>query len=384
MNPNWERELCVLIKQIHFMRAFAAICIVLIHVTSGQALNNISAYGVNQFSRFASPLFIIIAGMVLVYIEMHRPSPSIAYFYKRRFSRVLIPYVVWSLLYFLYQERHLVFDLQWGALLDHMYRTFPGHLLRGSAFVHLYFILIMVQLYALFPFLYRWLCAHTRSLVVVSLLLTGGLNGLVYAHQLHWLVLPSIPIPYVVLFVNWIAYFVLGMAVMKHEARWKSSVMNKWMMVATALLWIGALAVLGFDGKATGTYAISVKPSSMLYGIVSFVLLYMIVYAVRVPGTVWKDRAAAVVEWFAKNSFLLYLLHPLCLNVLVKLSVHFNRAPIFYGEIGLIRLFALTMLTTCMGMLFINLTPIARWLGGTRAAVGRARSSTSVSGGFRG
>lgn len=357
-----------MIKQLHIMRALAAVSIVMIHVTSGQVLANDITYAANQLSRFASPMFILIAGMVLVYIEMNRPSPSLRYFYKKRFTRVLIPYLLWSVIYYVYVARHLILEFKWGAVGELFMQDFPEDLLRGSAFPHLYFILIMVQLYALFPLLYRWLTVHMRSLVTISLLLTVGLNSLVYAHQFRWIVLPSLPIPYVVIFLNWIAYFVIGMAIMKHEQRWKDKVL-KWQVFALTLcVWVGSSALMLIDGKATGTYAISVKPSSMFFALVSFLLIYIVIYSLRYPASprlrVAAESGVKVTEWLAGSSFLLYLLHPLCMNVLVRGSMYYDVASIFYGVDGLALLFVCTMTLTIIGMIVINRTPFARMLGG--------------------
>lgn len=142
----------LMIHQLNVMRALSAIGIIFIHVTSGQALVNSTAYGVNQFFRFASPMFILVSGMVLVYIEMKRPSLSLPHFYKKRFTRVLVPYVIWSLICFLYVQIHLVFESQWTSLGRLFISDFPEQLLQGSAFVHLYFILIMAQFLKSFYF----------------------------------------------------------------------------------------------------------------------------------------------------------------------------------------------------------------------------------------
>jgi len=362
-----------MIKQLNVLRALAALSIVMIHVTSGQMLTNDTAYTVNQLSRFASPLFIIMAGMVLVYVETSRPSPSVAYFYKKRFSKVLVPYVLWTVAYVLYNQRHLVVQLQWQELGAYFAAHLPGHLLRGSAFSHLYFILIMVQLYALFPLLHRWLKAHAASMLSVSFTLTALFNGLIYAHRLGWITLPALPVPYVVLFVNWLFYFCLGMAVMRHEARWRRVVLSK--PVLWLIPWIVGAAVLLYDGRATGTFDISVKPASIVYGVFSFVLLYAIVYKLRLPDTPLVSRLGAGAEWIARNSFLVYLLHPLCLNALVRASVKLERGSIFYKEQGLALLYVCTIACTLIGILVINRLPFSGWLGGARR---RSRSSKAV------
>lgn len=364
------------------MRSLAAICIVLIHITSGQVLGNQYAYFVNQLSRFASPMFLMIAGMILVHIEMNRPSPSLGYFYKRRFSRVLIPYLLWSLIYFLFTSRNYILQFRWADLREMFLNDFPVQLMEGSAFAHLYFILIMVQFYALFPLLYRWLQVHASSFLIVSFVLTAGLNGLVYMHQFRWVTLPSLPVPYVVLFVNWIVYFAIGMAVMKYEKRWQDLVLKRSALVVAFLLWISSLGLLLYDGMLTKTYGISVKPSSLLYALMSFLLVYIVVYMIKLPDKPWKTKASRGMEWFASNSFLVYLLHPLCMSILVRLSMFYGKPQIFYGVKGMTLLFLLTMLMTLVGIFLINLTPFSRMLGGAKKARKKAVTAPSVTRGM--
>lgn len=374
-----------MITQINVMRVFAAFCIIAIHVTSGQLLKNSFAYFINQSGRFASPLFVIIAGMVLTYIELKRPSPTIVYFYKKRFMRVLLPYIAWSLIYMLYSARHDLYGFQWGHLFTLLTEAFPQHLLKGSAFVHLYFILIMVQLYALFPLLYRWLRKEPRSFLLCSFLLSAGLNSLVYFHQLGWLQLPLLPIPYVALSINWLFYFALGMAVMNNEAQWMRRMEGVAAKVLVAAGWGIALTWLLIDGKATGTYGISVKPSSFVYSLLTFCLLYMVVYF-SAPSKAVMHRSGwqKAMNWLAKHSFLIYLVHPLCLNVLLRISVNTGNASVFYGTDGLLLLYVLTIAMTLAGIFFIQLLPFSFLLGGHRRMVSQSRAVQPNTGSFKG
>lgn len=365
-----------MIKQLQVIRAIAALAIVLIHVTSGQAAVNGTVFAVNQLMRFASPVFVLMAGMVLTHVETVRPSPSVGSFYRRRFLKVLVPYAIWSLFYFAYESRYWMYEGDLAGIWHRFTGVFPGQLLTGTAFIHLYFILIMVQLYALFPLLHRWLERHAASLVTAALALSAAMNGLIYLHQLQVLVLPSLPLPYVTLFPGWLFYFVLGMVAMRHEDKWRAVLVRRPAAVAIGLAcWTGAFLLMQFDGKWSQTYGLVLKPSVMLYAAASFVVLYMAVYSAR-PRP-WVNRLYAPLERIAAHSFLIYLLHPFCLNVIVRGSNWIGKQSVFYGVGGLMLLMVLTLAATWAGILVIRRLPFAVWLGAPRRHNGSRRQTGS-------
>lgn len=358
----------MIVNQVNIIRAIAVLGIIALHVTSGQVNNHMSIFVVNQWVRFASPLFIIISGMILCYIEVKRPSPTYTYFFKRRFTKVVVPYIVWTFIYSLYTSRHMVMEnivrsFHWDSVFSFITTT-TGHVLTGSGFVHLYFILIMVQLYALFPLLLRWLKFHSLSLLIVSFIVSAVCLSLIYLHQLRFIQLPVSPIPYVTLSPNWIFYFVLGMVAADNQDRWIKVLQGYKAGVLLTLAFLISFSLLIVDGKLTNTYSISVKPSTFFYALSSFFLFYSILFSIKSEKlriwTLFKSN----LDWIAKNSFLFYLLHPLCLSILVKIGNIYGFNYIWMREIGAFYLFSATLITTSIGVICINVIPFASWFGG--------------------
>lgn len=362
-----------MITQINVLRVLAAFSIIAIHVTSGQAAVNAGAYWVNQLTRFASPLFVVMSGMVLAANECKRPSPSLGVFYRKRFLRVLIPYVFWSFLYELYTlwSQGLLFD---GATIQAVLREqFPRDLFCGTAFVHLYFILIMVQLYVLFPFLFRFLAVCPRTVLAAAFSLSAAMQGLIYAHQLGVLTLPRLPVPYAALFLPWLFYFVLGMAVMVYEEKWQEMWRKPARHMAVVLMWPLSFWLFAVDGLLSGTYAVSIKPSAFVYGIVTFLLFYLILF-VWLPERMW-ERGQKAWRYFAQMSFLYYLVHPLIMQSLVKASERYGGASLFHGGKGLCLLYVLTLFGTLLTSWLVDRLPFSYWLGGRRKTLSRETGS---------
>jgi membrane-bound acyltransferase YfiQ involved in biofilm formation len=114
-------------------------------------------------------------------------------FWRRRYWLVVVPYVVWSAIYVLF-DGHL--NSPQGVL-----GRFVIDLFSGGARFHLYFLLITFQLYAVFPWVLHWVrrADPWRVLgvsVVIQLLFTAGTHywtsapsvlGLLLKHPGSWL-----------------------------------------------------------------------------------------------------------------------------------------------------------------------------------------------------
>lgn len=106
--------------------------------------NWIGADIVDNYLRWCVPVFIMLSGALLI-----RPQTfgHIKEFYRRRALRVLIPLIVWSVLYGLWTIAVLGADIPLGIFLQ---AFIAGSPVGGS---HLYFLFIIIGLYALAPFI---------------------------------------------------------------------------------------------------------------------------------------------------------------------------------------------------------------------------------------
>lgn len=113
----------------------------------------------NQISRFAVPLFFIISGFVL---ELNNKSGlSYTDFFKKRASKIIAPFLLWSVVYFAIANS---FDITRIASMK-----FFWTIVAGTASYHLYFIPTLILFYLSFPFLHLHISLLKKPAVLVTL-----------------------------------------------------------------------------------------------------------------------------------------------------------------------------------------------------------------------
>ena len=192
--------------ELDFLRVLAMAAVILGHVTAAYIHNESSftllgmnpAFFLNQAARFSVPMFFFLSGFSLGLREQPLSYPA---FLKERFLRILPPYLVWTLIYEL-----------WNASLAP--RRLLRDLLTGQAAPHLYFIPILLQFYLLYPLLRRWVDRQPLGSVLWSLASTLFFQGLYYEKGLG--LLPDLSLGQLwMLFPVWLFYFTAGMALQR-------------------------------------------------------------------------------------------------------------------------------------------------------------------------
>lgn len=93
-------------------------------------------------SKFAVPVFVFITGLVLFYND--QPTFQYGPFLKKRWRDIFVPYLLWSVLF-----AWMNLALGHGWLND--IGTLLGFALTGKASYHLWYVIMVMQFYLLFP-----------------------------------------------------------------------------------------------------------------------------------------------------------------------------------------------------------------------------------------
>jgi surface polysaccharide O-acyltransferase-like enzyme len=96
----------------------------------------------DSLSRWCIPLFIMLSGFFLIG-KVYEKSPG--YFFQKRFQRVVVPFLIWSALYFLWRMYVKKEDLAFSS--------FFAQVLVWPVYYHLWFFYLIIGLYLLTPVL---------------------------------------------------------------------------------------------------------------------------------------------------------------------------------------------------------------------------------------
>ncbi len=134
---------------LDFIRVFAIITVIGLHCICdyyvapenyGKDLWYILSFA-NEFFRIGVPLFFMISGFLL----LNNPIPDAKAFYKRRLSKILIPFIFYDIFYFLFFTWLYGYEFS----VSRFFRELIG---IGSAY-HLWFIFSIAFMYLMIPFL---------------------------------------------------------------------------------------------------------------------------------------------------------------------------------------------------------------------------------------
>lgn len=296
--------------ELDIVRALAILAVVLIHATSSATIeptegsfSQIFFFVVNRASTFAVPLFILISGIVLFYGYDGRWSGRAALtFYRKRAVSLLIPYLVWAFFYYAYNQylSARTFELDWGVFL---------RMLRWAEWsYHSYFMLIIFQMYVLFPILMTLTARISwfrKWLIPLGIAVQGGFY--MYRYWFGQVAYSDRLAP------TYMAYFLIGAAIGLYYPAVKAWVEKNTLLVAATLLLSGS-SYVGLHGLSR---YMNIYPKSYWYEI-SW-LLYVAAAALffMQAGRFLLGRSPRVSSWLTSIgvcSFGIYLLHPAILS----------------------------------------------------------------------
>ncbi len=312
------------------IRVVTALSVVGVHVMTFAMVLNSSALGaqvqigLGSTLHFTREVFMFATAFVLVY-SYAGSSFDLTTFWRKRGSAVVLPYVVWSLIY-LWLNR----PPQPPAQLT---LAVVKAVLSGNGSYQLYYILLTIQFYMLFPLLLvalPWIRRHQWLVLVASGALELVVLGLDYVYlqtpplvNTPWGSLLDTYQDRFVLVYQF--YFLLGAVVAFNVERVRAFVRRHAgliviaMAVALALYWLNyAIGVWGLHQPVE--YASSVlQPELVPYSLAVLAFLGWLAcrWAAR-RGATGQPRGARFWRTMAEASFGIYLVHPLILTLVLR------------------------------------------------------------------
>ncbi|MGI4788074.1 MAG: acyltransferase [Janthinobacterium lividum] len=257
----------------------------------------------NIDAQWAVPCFLMLSAFVNA-LGLAR-NPDVTRYARRRLQTAVLPYVIWSGVY-----------IAVNSLLSHQVHLSPGHitklLLTGTAEFHLYFFVLVIELYILLPLLVPLFQRHPPFWAValgavVIQAAVYGLNRYVFLHRFQTTILWDImPVA-------------LGL--------WLFSQSNRWPEIFRRSRWLAILLTLMAAAVYTPLAIAALLPpvhiNTAVYQMgqwaftagMSFLILML-------GGALVRSRLAPILTYLGAESLAIYVMHPLAIIALDKLGVN--------------------------------------------------------------
>ena len=246
--------------------------------------------------------FIFISGLKLFYSK----SDTIQYgrFYLSRFTKIFLPYLLWTVIYYIYFITHGYFDFSAGDLLR--------YICVGDLVGPFYFVIVIIQYYALAP-LWMRLFKKTNPVLMLGTLSVLTLFLSQYLPDIIALLAPDYYFPYTDrVFTSYLFFWAAGCyAGLYYDSFIKLLRDNKVFITAAfigLLLLEAVLSYISFSGIQTISW---LEPIHYLYCLFALLFLYKFFSDRDLTGFVQNG----FVKLLNRSTYHIYLLHSLLIII---------------------------------------------------------------------
>lgn len=367
------------IVEIELLRGFAFLAVALQHAIAHYSIANgarvedgVIMTVLLMAAKFAVPVFIFITGMVLFY--NYDGPVNYGSFIRKRFNDILIPYILWSAIYF-----GINHGWNFGTL--HQWGTWIMMLFTGKNSYHLWYVVMIFQFYLLFPvfrYLIKKVMRYIPQRVWTANLIFVGILYIVLIYNLSDIsrMMTKADIPFFTAFFTTYAdrnflyfsfYFVLGAAAGLFPERWRDWV-DKGKVIYSSIFIIlfgyyTYLVVMSFQTpagfKITFNAVTLLRPIMVVFLISSIFVTYQ--YAMR-----WTNEAGPrglkLLSLLGKYSYGTYLIHALML----RLSYQFDSLFFASWNVALrtIMSFIICVILSYFLTVVLSYLPFGKWTVG--------------------
>lgn len=328
------------IKEIEALRSISFVAVVTQHVVGYLGfLPNLLFADILFFSfiltlnRFAIPVFVFITGFVLFYNYYEKLNYQ--RFIYNRLKDTLIPYTSWVIIYNIWF--HYINNTSTNDLLNFA-KEVIFNILTGNGMYHLWYVVMILQMYLLFPVFRNLFIKFNKNNKAVFIVLLSGLFDillLLMANYIIPLYLEHYPSNLMTdfftiyrhkIFISWFFYLALGGFIAINYEKFKllmKNVDNFKIYILTASIILATIfsfydAKFSFEGY-TVIYNATAPLTIQMF--IYSVLLMVIVYNFTVSLDKKFKKISFFLRFLGQYSFGAYLIHPLYIFYICKIWV---------------------------------------------------------------
>lgn len=282
--------------ELDYMRFIACFAVMIVHITATGVTDYVRGSTpyvlsliLNRSLKFTTPVFVFLSGVTGFYGYRNKEIEYVPFIIKR-LKKVVIPYAVWCVVYY------LVFIKLGYYALD--LKFFIKSFFLGNMSYHLYFVIIITQLYLAGPLLYGIMkkCGRRIPLLVLSAVITA-----LCVEYIRFNMSDRI-------FLKYMFFYMLGMYVTLEYNKFTGWIeRHKGLTLAGYVFFAVLYTVASHYDMKIYTYA------WFAFSFASILFAYCI-------GLSFKSRLVKLygfIKLFGQSSYYIYLMHPLILTLMI-------------------------------------------------------------------
>ena len=324
------------LHELDRLRVTTALAVIAVHVFGITTFLDTTPFALEAQNAFVSvfhftrEVFMFVTAFALVYVYYGKPF-SLGHFWKRRGMGVLLPYTFWTVVYFWVNDYFLSTDRPGSPLL--IAQKLAWDLVTGNASYQLYYILLTIQFYLLFP-VFLWFLRrverHPWPVLGISFAFEIGIFYILH-NSLQARFLPGQVATWIGQFQDSFVlvyqfFFVLGGMVALHlddvrafllrHGRWVAGSMT----AALAALGIHYLVATRIQHESVEYASGVLQPIMVFYSTIVIFFFYWVAYC-QVSRATQRQSMRGQRIWHSVSdaAFGIYLVHPLILGPLIGL-----------------------------------------------------------------
>ena len=316
------------VTAIEYIRGISMLGVVGIHTGAYSLTNpevNVHLFALMEiFTRFSVPIFFFVSAFGLFVHHNLEERFDYTGFMQRRLRTVLVPYIVWSLLYMLHYTLVSGDTQPWTPPLIYEY------LLFGLASYQLYFLVLLLWFYTLMPLwrlIVRLMLKRPAPSLLLTLILQIGFN-----YYSSYYLDANFANPYLNIAVQhrlsyWIVHYIFiflfgAVCAVKHEQvvellKQRAREINLFFMVSLFGMfayYYYLLYAVGYTPEEAVNTDHQLSPIGVLYTLAATLFWFSLFSRNTLPPVL-----AAILSFLGAYSYHVYLIHPLVMYYLIDI-----------------------------------------------------------------